>query len=72
MIRSHASRVVASLWNVEEKATVELVADFLRRVEKEKKPYATALREAQLSLARDPRHRARYYWAGFVLQGDWR
>jgi CHAT domain-containing protein/tetratricopeptide (TPR) repeat protein len=67
-----ASRVVASLWNVEERATVELIADFLRRVEKEGKPYATALREAQLAVARDPRFSARYYWAGFVLQGDWR
>ena len=32
---------------------------------------AAALRAAQLSLARDARWGDPYYWAGFVLQGDW-
>ena len=31
-----------------------------------------SLAAAQRSLARDPRYRAPYYWAAFVLQGDWR
>jgi len=35
-------------------------------------PAAAALREAQLSLRRDPRYRDPYSWAGFVLQGHWR
>jgi CHAT domain-containing protein len=33
---------------------------------------AAALRQAQLSLRRDPRYRSPFSWAGFVLQGDWR
>ena len=33
---------------------------------------ASALRRAQLELAKDPRYRDPYYWAGFVFQGEWR
>jgi CHAT domain-containing protein len=33
---------------------------------------AAALARAQASMAREPRWRAPYYWAGFVLQGEWR
>jgi CHAT domain-containing protein len=33
---------------------------------------AAALRAAQLALMNDPRWRAPYYWAPFVLQGEWR
>ena len=33
---------------------------------------AAALREAQLALSHDKRWSAPYYWAGFILQGEWR
>jgi CHAT domain-containing protein len=33
---------------------------------------ATALHAAQLDMARTTRWRSPYYWAPFVLQGDWR
>ena len=33
---------------------------------------AAALREAQRSLAEDKRWSYPYYWAAFVLQGEWR
>ena len=32
---------------------------------------AAALRRAQKALLADPRWSTPYYWAGFVLQGDW-
>jgi tetratricopeptide (TPR) repeat protein len=32
---------------------------------------AAALREAQISMWREPRWAALYYWAGLALQGDW-
>jgi CHAT domain-containing protein len=66
-----ASRVLASLWNVDEEATVELVKRFVRNVEMGRS-YPEALREAQAALAAQPRWRRPYYWAGFTLQGDWR
>jgi CHAT domain-containing protein len=33
---------------------------------------AAALRKAQLEVARRPQWALPYYWAGFVLQGEWK
>jgi len=33
---------------------------------------AAALRNAQAAMAKEKRWSAPYYWAGFVLQGEWR
>ncbi len=67
-----AARVVASLWPVDDLATAELMTRFYRGMLKEGRPPAAALRAAQLEMSRSPRWRAPYYWAGFVLQGEWR
>jgi CHAT domain-containing protein/tetratricopeptide (TPR) repeat protein len=64
-------RVVASLWPVQDRATAELMTRFYRAMWRDHRPPAAALREAQLSLRRDPRYRDPHAWAGFVLQGDW-
>jgi CHAT domain-containing protein len=69
-----ASRVVVSLWNVEDDATTELMTAFYRGIFEHGLPPAAALRRAQLAMLRHPdeRLRAPYYWAAFVLQGEWR
>jgi CHAT domain-containing protein/tetratricopeptide (TPR) repeat protein len=66
-----APRIVASLWDVNDLATAELMRRFYRSLLKEKLPPAAALRAAQLSLSKESRWAAPYYWAGFVMQGDW-
>jgi CHAT domain-containing protein len=33
---------------------------------------AAALREAQIGMSRSSRWSSPYYWAGFVIQGEWR
>jgi len=33
---------------------------------------AAALRAAQVSMLNEKRWEAPYYWAGFVLQGEWK
>ncbi|HXH24024.1 MAG TPA: CHAT domain-containing tetratricopeptide repeat protein, partial [Vicinamibacterales bacterium] len=67
-----APRVIASLWQVSDFATAELMKRFYRGVLTEGLPPAAALRAAQLEMSRDRRWAAPYYWAGFVLQGDWK
>jgi CHAT domain-containing protein len=67
-----AARVVSSLWEVESKATAELMTRFYRKMLREKLEPAAALRAAQISMSQDPRWRSPYYWAGFVIQGDYR
>ena len=67
-----APRVVASLWEVNDLATAELMKRFYRGLLQQKLTPAAALRAAQIDLAKDPRWASPYYWAGFVYQGDWK
>jgi CHAT domain-containing protein len=69
---SGAPRVVASLWNVDDLATAELMKLFYRRMLKDGLPAGAALRAAQLELSRQKRWASPYFWAGFVLHGEWK
>ena len=64
-------RVIVSLWNVNDQATSELMADFYEKLLRRGKRPAEALREAQLELRKHKRWESPYYWAAFVQQGDW-
>jgi CHAT domain-containing protein len=66
-----ARRVVASLWQVDDESTAELMKRFYRAMLKERRRPADALRMAQLELSQARRWSAPFYWAGFVLQGEW-
>jgi CHAT domain-containing protein len=63
-----AQTLVMSLWKVPDEQTKELMVDFYKRLLKEGKPRAEALREAQLAMKEkypDP-----YYWGAFICQGN--
>jgi CHAT domain-containing protein/tetratricopeptide (TPR) repeat protein len=66
-----STRVVASLWKVDDDATAELMTRFYREMLEEKKSPAAALREAQVTMWRQRHWHAPYYWAAFVLQGEY-
>ena len=65
------SRVVASLWKVDDDATAELMIDFYREMFRGGKSPSAALRAAQIAMWQQKRWHAPYYWAAFVLQGDY-
>ncbi|HLJ85650.1 MAG TPA: CHAT domain-containing protein [Candidatus Angelobacter sp.] len=67
-----ASRVMASLWSVSDKATAELMSRFYKAMEQDGLRPPAALRRAQEEMQRQPRWRSPFYWAGFQLQGEWR
>lgn len=67
-----APRVVASLWDVKDEATSELMKRFYQKMLEEGMRPAAALRAAQVSMWREPRWQAPYYWAGFMIQGEWK
>jgi CHAT domain-containing protein/Tfp pilus assembly protein PilF len=69
---SGAPRVVASLWNVDDLATAELMKLFYQRMLKDGLPAGAALRAAQLEMSRQKRWASPYFWAGFVLHGEWK
>jgi CHAT domain-containing protein/tetratricopeptide (TPR) repeat protein len=66
-----APRVVASLWQVDDLATAELMKRFYAGMLKENLRPAAALRAAQLALLKQKPRSAPFYWAAFVLQGEW-
>jgi CHAT domain-containing protein/Tfp pilus assembly protein PilF len=68
-----APRVVASLWKVDDRATSELMKRFYQgMLGPEALSPAGALRQAQMSIWKQRQWRAPYYWAAFVLQGEWK
>jgi CHAT domain-containing protein len=68
-----APRVVASLWKVDDRATSELMKRFYQgMLGPEALRPAGALRQAQLSIWKQKQWRKPYYWAAFVLQGEWK
>jgi CHAT domain-containing protein len=62
--------VVASLWEVKDSSTADLMGEFYRNVAAGQSP-AAALRAAQLAQWRSEKWSAPYYWGAFVSQGDW-
>ncbi len=66
-----AAGVVASLWKVDDEATAELMRHFYSGLLREDLSPAAALRAARVKVWRERRWRAPYYWAAFVLQGEY-
>jgi CHAT domain-containing protein/tetratricopeptide (TPR) repeat protein len=66
-----AKSVVASLWKVDDRATAALMADFYEGMLQKGMTPAAALRSAKMKMIREKQWSAPYYWAGFVLQGEY-
>jgi len=65
-------RVVASLWEVDDRTTAEVMKRFYEAMLVRGERPAAALRATQLALWRTKGWEAPYYWAAFTLQGEWR
>jgi CHAT domain-containing protein len=62
--------LLATLWEVDDQSTALLMETFYKNWLKGMgKP--EALRQAQLALKEMPQYSHPYYWAGFVMIGDW-
>jgi CHAT domain-containing protein len=66
-----ASSVVASLWKVDDEATAELMRLFYGNMLRDGLSPAAALRKAQVTMSQQKRWQSPYYWAGFVIQGQY-
>jgi CHAT domain-containing protein len=67
-----APRVLATLWPVPDQATTELMKHFYQGVLVKGMRPAAALQAAQMAMRSNARWSSPYYWAGFVLQGEWK
>lgn len=63
--------LLATLWKVDDKSTSILMEQFYKNWQKGmSKP--EALRQAQITLKAMPQYRHPFYWAPFVMIGDWK
>jgi CHAT domain-containing protein len=70
-VRAGARSTLATLWSVSDVATADLMGLFYQELIKTTRTKAEALRQAQLSLLREPKYQHPYYWAPYVLIGNW-
>ena len=67
-----AKSVIATLWKVEDTSTSMLMASVYRHRKTQGLTKIEALRQAQLSLQKQTRYAHPYFWAPFILMGNWR
>lgn len=63
--------VIASLWKVDDEAGASFMKGFYARIRQGESP-SSALRGAQLDMAEGGHWPEPFYWAAFVLQGDYK
>jgi CHAT domain-containing protein len=71
LVLAGAETQVTSLWKVADEATKDLMVDYYQRLLKGE-GRSEALRNAQLAMMKSKDRSHPYYWAAFVLIGDWR
>jgi CHAT domain-containing protein len=62
--------VAGGLWQVPDEATMEMVDVFYKNVKTMSR--SEALRQAQATISKNPKYQHPFFWAAFVMYGDWR
>lgn len=70
-LRSGARSTVGTLWSVQDFSTAKLMSEFYEQLTLTGVSKAAALRHAQLSLLKEDRFQHPFYWAAFILVGNW-
>jgi CHAT domain-containing protein len=71
-VRAGARSTLATLWTVDDRSTAEIMVEFYKQLAKgDKVSKAEALRRAQLALLKDSNYQHPFFWAPYVLVGNW-
>lgn len=70
-VRSGARATLATLWSVRDQSTAIFMRKFYQSLNKPGITKAEALRQAQLSLLLESDYDAPFFWAPFILVGNW-
>jgi CHAT domain-containing protein len=70
-VKAGARTALATLWKVSDDSTSILTGEFYRQMKTQKVSKAQALRNAQKKLLADSRYEHPFYWAPFLLIGNW-
>ena len=67
-----AKAVLATLWPVADESTATLMADLYRRRQSDSLTKIEALRQSQIAMRVRTKYAHPYYWAPFILMGNWK
>ena len=70
-IKAGARSALATLWNINDAAAVDLVLDFYREIKNPAISRAVALQRAQMKLIKNPRYEHPGFWSAFVMINNW-
>jgi CHAT domain-containing protein/outer membrane protein assembly factor BamD (BamD/ComL family) len=70
-IKAGARSALATLWNINDEASVDLVVDFYRELKDPLVSRAVALQRAQLKLLANPRYEHPGFWSPFLMINNW-
>jgi CHAT domain-containing protein/Tfp pilus assembly protein PilF len=70
-IKAGARSALATLWNINDEASVGLVVDFYRELKDTSISRATALQQAQIKMLENPRYEHPGFWSPFLLINNW-
>jgi CHAT domain-containing protein/tetratricopeptide (TPR) repeat protein len=70
-VRSGARSTLATLWLVDDEGTSVLMENLYQQLQDTTFTKAESLRQAQLRLIQDEKYRHPFFWAPFVLIGNW-
>ena len=70
-VRAGARSTVASLWAVDDTATVDLMTNFYQKLATGNITKAEALRQAQISVLQNDTFSHPFFWSAFILVGNW-
>ncbi|MEH2289125.1 CHAT domain-containing protein [Nostoc sp.] len=71
IVQAGASSAIASLWDLDDEASVPFIKAFYQHLGQPNISRAEALRLAQQSLLKNPKYDHPRYWAPYVLVGSW-
>jgi CHAT domain-containing protein len=69
-VKAGSKSTIAALWEIEDRVTAELIQEFYRNLKQPGMSKALALQKAQLAIMQHHQHP--FFWAPFVLIGNWR
>ncbi|WP_204153542.1 CHAT domain-containing protein [Leptolyngbya sp. CCY15150] len=70
-VQAGARSTIGSLWKVDDASTSVFMQQFYQALTQDNLSKAAALRQAQLALLDSEAYQAPYYWAPFILVGNW-
>jgi CHAT domain-containing protein len=70
-VRTGARSTISTLWRADDDANTKLTTQFYQRLSQSSTTKAEALRQAQLDLLKESGYPAPYYWATYILVGNW-